>query len=40
MCPNVAVEVVSIMHRTVDTQTSEIMNYLVDRDAEREGELG
>jgi len=36
--PNV--EVVSIMHRTVDTQTSEIINYPVDRDAEREGKLG
>lgn len=39
MCPNVVVEVVSIMHRTVDTQTSEIINYLVDRDTERETNL-
>lgn len=31
--PDVMIKVVSIMHRTVDTQTTEIINYPIDRDA-------
>lgn len=38
--PDVMIEVASIMHRIVDTQTTGIINYPIDRDAEREGKLG
>lgn len=38
--PDIMIEVASIMHRIVDTQTTGIINYPIDRDAEREGKLG